>query len=474
MDVTAEVSARIRDIFAEAEVARVVSALRDGAGDGNGDGGGAVSDGGSDSAGVVLNGDKEGAEINSGGGDDNGGGDVLRLVGGTVRDIILGRELGDERDFATPLLPDEVEERLKSADIQTLTMGKDHGTITAVLQTTNGHRHLEITTLREDIETDGRHARVRYTRDWRMDSCRRDFTINALYADAAGRVYDFHGGLEDLAARRVCFVGDAAARIREDYLRVLRFYRFSALMGDFGGDSSARSEACAAAVEGLAGLSGERVWSELRKMLSGERGWVGALGAMESDGVLAGIFPPDHLIDDIAAAAERLYGLEKEVVPTFVEADSGLFRFASLFELIEDHKGLNLLVKGVSGRLHLSRRERDYLGDILSPFKVKASDDLLFRRRVYEQGVERVLHWLILLRTRGVLDDELFGGCVEFLRGWRAVKFPVNGDDLAEALGLGEGPELGRILRELEDWWLLRDCEPDRSACLRHAPTLLH
>ncbi|MDA8031339.1 MAG: hypothetical protein MPK62_09490 [Alphaproteobacteria bacterium] len=143
MDVTAEVSARIRDIFAEAEVARVVSALRDGAGDG----GGAVSDGDSDSAGVVRKGDKEGAEINSGGGDDNDG-DVLRLVGGTVRDIILGRELGDERDFATPLLPDEVEERLKSADIQTLTMGKDHGTITAVLQTTNGHRHLEITTLR--------------------------------------------------------------------------------------------------------------------------------------------------------------------------------------------------------------------------------------------------------------------------------------------------------------------------------------
>ncbi|MGR4000428.1 MAG: CCA tRNA nucleotidyltransferase, partial [Alphaproteobacteria bacterium] len=439
-----DIATRIRAIFAEDEVARICDVLEAG---------------------------------------DNS--EALRLVGGTLRDILLGARLGTDRDFATPLLPDEVESRLSRAGVQTLAIGKSHGTVIAVLPTddlpTAGHRHLEITTLRRDIETDGRHAKVTFTTDWYEDSCRRDFTINALYADKDGKIYDFHEGLQDLEQRRVRFVGDAAARIREDYLRVLRFYRFTALLGDYGGDfgsgASASCAECAAAVGALSQLSGERVWSELKKLLSVERGWVSVLGAMEGDGVLAALLPFDLLISDCAAVARALYELETQLALTFTDAELPLFRFASLFALSDSVEATGVAVKQLADRLHLSRHEQDYLRFVMNPpseEELSLDSDIAWRKPAHRLGKEKTSHRLSLLRVRGALpNNALFADRMDLLHRWNSATLPVNGKDLVTAFNLKEGPELGRILQTLEDWWLAQDCKPDKMRCLEYTRTLL-
>src|SRR5713226_4802519 len=185
------------------------------------------------------------------------GGAVVRFVGGCVRDALLGRAIGDI-DIATPDLPETVLTLLEAASIKAVPTGIAHGTITAVVPP----RHFEITSLRRDVETFGRHARVAFTDDWAADAARRDFTMNALFLDAEGQVFDPVGGLEDLRAGRVRFVGDAEARIREDVLRLLRFYRFHAHYGRGEADEAARA-ACRALAHLLPGLSGDRIAAEL-------------------------------------------------------------------------------------------------------------------------------------------------------------------------------------------------------------------
>src|SRR6185437_3989474 len=189
-------------------------------------------------------------------------GGTARFVGGCVRDTLLGRPIGDI-DIATPLTPDRVLARLKAAGIKAVPTGLVHGTVTAVTP----QRHLEITTLRRDVETDGRHARIAFTADWAADAARRDFTMNALYLDADGNLFDPMGGLADLRAGRVRFVGDAATRIREDVLRLLRFYRFHAQLGRGTADPTARA-ACHALAALLPSLSGERIAAETLKLLA--------------------------------------------------------------------------------------------------------------------------------------------------------------------------------------------------------------
>ena len=188
------------------------------------------------------------------------GGDA-RFVGGVVRNTLLGLAVKDI-DIATPLPPDEVMRRLKRANIRAVPTGIDHGTITAIVD----GRPFEVTTLRRDVSTDGRHAAVTYTTDWREDAARRDFTINALYASADGEIFDYHGGLADLAQGRVRFIGDARARIREDYLRILRLFRFHAWYGKGDIDPDALN-AVAHEKAGLAKLSGERIQQEFLRLL---------------------------------------------------------------------------------------------------------------------------------------------------------------------------------------------------------------
>jgi len=217
-----------------------------------------------------------------------------RFVGGCVRDTLLGRAVGDI-DIATPLTPDEVTRRLNAAGIKVAPTGLTHGTVTAVAS----GKPFEITTLRHDVETDGRHARVAFTDDWAEDAKRRDFTMNALFLEADGAVFDPMGGLGDLRAHRVRFVGDPMTRIREDVLRILRFYRFHAHYGAGEPDPSARV-ACRALAHLLPNLSRERVAAELLKLLAAADP-VPALRLMKEDGVLAQILPEAPRLDQLAA-----------------------------------------------------------------------------------------------------------------------------------------------------------------------------
>ncbi|MEL7171855.1 MAG: CCA tRNA nucleotidyltransferase [Pseudomonadota bacterium] len=215
-----------------------------------------------------------------------GGGETAFLVGGAVRNGLLGLRPGDF-DVATPLLPEEVQRRLVAAGLKAVPTGIDHGTITAVAQGTG----VEVTTLRADLETDGRHATVAFGQSLAADAARRDFTMNALYADATGRVIDPLGGLADLEARRLRFIGAPAERIREDYLRILRFFRFHAWYADPDGGIDAEGlAACAAEAEGIEGLARERIGHEFRRLLAAPDP-APALAAMQAAGILARCLP---------------------------------------------------------------------------------------------------------------------------------------------------------------------------------------
>ncbi len=246
------------------------------------------------------------------------GADAVKIVGGAVRDTLLGLPVTDI-DLATPLLPQEVTRRLEAADIKVIPTGIAHGTVTAIA---SGDHH-EITTLRRDVETDGRRATIAFADDWREDAARRDFTINALYADPlTGAVDDWFGGLADLQAGCVRFIGDAATRIAEDYLRILRFYRFAARFGD-GNLEPVSHAAVTAARQSLKSLSRERIADELTKILSlpDPRAIVGQMAA---DGIFAVILP--ELDPTFAAALDRLLANESATAA----APAALRRLAAL------------------------------------------------------------------------------------------------------------------------------------------------
>src|SRR3984893_6144276 len=220
------------------------------------------------------------------------GGAEARVVGGSVRDALLGRPLGDIA-ITTPAVPERVSELLEKRGIKVVPTGLAHGTVTAIAGTPP--RHFEITTLRRDVETDGRHARVAFDADWAADAARRDFTITAIFLAPDGTIHDPAGGLADLEARRVRFVGDPATRIAEDVLRILRYYRFEARFGTGTGDPAARA-ACRAAAHLLPTLSGERVSQELVKLLETQTP-IAALRMMQEDGVLAVVLPEARHIE---------------------------------------------------------------------------------------------------------------------------------------------------------------------------------
>src|SRR5215204_6128728 len=228
---------------------------------------------------------------------------VARFVGGCVRDALLGLPIADI-DLATPARPEEVIAALEKAGVKAVPTGIEHGTVTAVVTSPGPLRHFEITTLRRDVETDGRHAKVAFDADWAEDAARRDFTINAIFLDPDGTVHDPAGGRVDLAARRVRFVGDPARRIAEDVLRVLRYYRFEARFGSGRGEPAARA-ACREAVRLLPTLSPEQVAQELTRLLA-VADPVPALRMMQEDGVLGAILPEATRLDRLA----RLIALE--------------------------------------------------------------------------------------------------------------------------------------------------------------------
>jgi len=363
-----------------------------------------------------------------------------RFVGGAVRDALLHRVVTDI-DVATPHHAGDVMRRLAAIGIETVPTGLAHGTVTAVL-TGSPPRPVEITTLRRDVETFGRHARVVPIEDWREDALRRDFTMNALYLDPDGSLYDPVGGLSDLRAGRIRFVGDPETRIREDVLRLLRFYRFFAHYGLGEADGEARA-ACRALAALLPGLSAERVAAELLKLLAAPDP-IPTLTMMAADGVLAVLVPEAGGFERLAA----LIAIEPRPDP--------LRRVAALVRV--DRAGATAL----ADRLRLGTAARERLQDLASPpwpFD-PAADEHPRRRALYHLGRE-------LYRDLSLLagDASRASALLAEAERWTPPTFPLRGTDVA-ALGIEPGPRIGRLLRELEVWWEEGDFRADRAACL--------
>jgi poly(A) polymerase len=356
-----------------------------------------------------------------------------RVVGGAVRDALAGREVTDI-DLATPRTPEQVTQALRAAGIRAVPTGLDHGTVTAV----TGGRGFEITTLRCDVETDGRHARVAFTGDWRSDAARRDFTINALSMTQDGAVFDYFDGVADLRAGRVRFVGDPSSRIAEDYLRILRYFRFFARYATGPADPAALS-AIRASLPGLATLSAERVWSELVGILSA-RDPRAAIMLMASLCVLRAVLPEGA---DPA--------LMEHLVAAGAPADP-LLRLAAM--LTGDPLAL-------AARLRLSTAERDRLAALRTgPVPQPGDDDAALRRMLADED-------------RSVLIDRswLAGGAAPEWAALRArlaalsaPRFPLEGRDVL-ALGVAEGPQVGAMLRAVRQWWLEGGCVASAEAC---------
>lgn len=365
------------------------------------------------------------------------GAKTARYVGGAVRDALLGRPVTDI-DVATTLSPAAVMERLEKAGITTVPTGLSHGTVSARL----AHRTIEITTLRRDIDTDGRHARVALIDDWDEDARRRDFTINALYLDQAGKLYDPVGGLADLRAGRVRFIGNPEARIGEDALRLLRFYRFFAHYGSGAADSDARA-ACRKLAVLATRLSSERVRTELMKLLSAPNP-VPALQMMAADGLLAAILPEAVRFDRLA----RLIAVEP--------APDALRRLAALVAI--DKPGATALAR----RLGLTKDERSRLEGLAAPawaIDVNAGETQQ-RRALFKLGRARYRD-LVLLSGDAAQVPRLLA----MADALAIPSFPLKGADVV-ALGVSSGPDISRWLAAIEDWWENRDYAPNRDCCL--------
>lgn len=353
---------------------------------------------------------------------------MARYVGGAVRDGILGLPVADV-DIATRHLPGAVMDRLKAAGIKAVPTGIDHGTVTAVLD----GWPVEITTLRRDVATDGRRATIAYSEDWREDAGRRDFTINALYADPlTGEISDYFGGIEDLAARRIRFIGDPGDRIAEDHLRILRYFRFLARFGEADPDAEAY-RVCVARAPSLMALSRERVADELLKLLVAGNP-VPALRLMADGGIFVPVLPE---IDQAGVArTERLMGREAAagIDP------SALRRLAAL--LPPDMR----VAESVGARLKLSNKARKRLALAHDPAwaALRKPSELAYRI-----GREGAIDRLLLDPDRPVAD-------AASLIAWHRPHLPVSGGDLIRR-GLAAGPDVARALRKVEQMWIDED-----------------
>ena len=379
---------------------------------------------------------------------------TARFVGGCVRDALLGPSAARESadiDLATPSRPEEVVAALEKAGIKVVPSGIAHGTVTAVVSSPGPPRHYEITTLRRDVETDGRRARVAFDADWAEDAARRDFTINAIYLDPDGTLYDPVGGLADLDARHVRFVGEAATRIAEDVLRVLRYYRFWARFGSGEGDPAARA-ACRAAVPLLPRLSAERVARELTGLL-GAQNPVPSLRLMAEDGVLGAILP-----EALVAGAGGLDRLDR-LIAMEPEPDR-LRRLAALAAF--DAEGAARL----AGRLRLSGAWRDRLIGLAPPWPLDPSgDERAQQHTLYRLGAERYRDLAMLIAAAGGMDGARLGELSALAAGWTPPEFPLAGRDVT-ALGIPPGPRIGQLLGDVRTWWEAGDFTADRAACL--------
>jgi poly(A) polymerase len=375
------------------------------------------------------------------------GGIGVRFVGGCVRDAMIGRKISDI-DLATDAPPERVMEFLEAAGLKVIPTGLAHGTVTAV----SGGAPYEITTLRHDVETDGRRAVVAFTDDWEADAARRDFTMNALSLEASGLLHDPFGGIEDLRAGRVRFVGDPRQRLTEDVLRLLRFFRFHAHYGKPPPDGDALA-ACREMAHMLPRLSAERVRVELLKLLAAADP-VPVIRLMRDEGVL------DHFLAQ-ATAIDRLDRMV--TVESGLEQCDPLRRLAALLPVDGD------TARHLAQGLRLSNRERERLEAMAAPgVDLSPSLDGPARRRaLYAIGAEA---WSDLVLSAWAAghdgpDDEGWRDLLNETQGWARPKFSLTGRDVKK-LGVEEGAAVGELLRAAEAWWIEGDFRADRKECL--------
>jgi poly(A) polymerase len=372
------------------------------------------------------------------------GGAEIRFVGGAVRDALLGNPTAQDIDIATPAPPERVVALLQAAGIKVVPTGLAHGTVTAIV----GPHHFEITTLRRDVETYGRHARVAFDADWASDAARRDFTINAIFLDPDGVIFDPVGGLADLALRRVRFVGDPKTRIAEDVLRLLRYYRFEARFGGGAGDPAARA-ACRAAAHLLLTLSAERVAHELMRLLE-SREPVGALQMMRADGVLAVVLPEARRLDRL----RQLLAIEPAPDP--------LRRLAALIEV--NGSGAAALAL----RLRFANAQRERLQRLAQPWSLDPDGDPRARRlALYRLGVDDYRDLALLQAAEGKMTRTRLAELLAIADSWTPPVLPVAGRDVT-ALGIPPGETVGRLLDAVSDWWVAGDFAADRAQCLAY------
>ncbi|HEX4181359.1 MAG TPA: CCA tRNA nucleotidyltransferase [Caulobacteraceae bacterium] len=373
-----------------------------------------------------------------------GGSEAARFVGGCVRDTLTGHPIGDI-DIATPLTPDRVIAALRAAGLKAIPTGVDHGTVTAV----SGGKPFEITTLRRDVETDGRRAVVAFTTDWDEDAQRRDFRLNALYADAEGRLFDPTGeGAADARAGRIVFIGDAEARIREDALRILRFFRFRAWYGK-GEPDAVGLVACERLKGLLTHLSAERIAKELLKLLAADDPRP-AVRLMAATGVLGAILPRAQGIGRF----ERLVGIETDQL---FQCDPDL----RLAALLPDDPAVGA---EVAQALRLSNAQRDRLIAALGTDQriVSWLSPREARRAIYRLGADTFCDRVLLAWSR--IDHPAatpqWRALPPMARSWPRPTFPLTGEQVMAA-GVPKGPLVGAVMREVEDWWIDHDFPDD-------------
>jgi poly(A) polymerase len=392
----------------------------------------------------------------------NADGGEARVAGGAVRNTLMGIAVADV-DIATTLRPEVVVERAQSAGIKAVPTGIEHGTVTLVVD----GRGFEVTTLRRDIETNGRHAVVEFGTDWKADADRRDLTINALYADAGGEVIDLVGGLKDIDSRTVRFIGDPSLRIAEDHLRILRFFRFFAYYGSGRPDADGL-RACARAKDKLSGLSAERVWMETKKLLAAPD-LSRALLWMRQSGVLTEILPESEKwgIDAIhgLVTAEKSLGWQPDP----------MLRLAAIVP--PDVDRLEALAK----RLRLSNADALKLERWAStPMPPDEVTDVGFTRLLYRNGKDGMIARLKLALSSARMAAESdpmamrksarLSQLLSTAESYAKPVFPLSGQDVIAA-GVASGRRVGELLKVVEDFWVARNFVPERDALLEQLKT---
>lgn len=372
-------------------------------------------------------------------------GEQARVVGGAVRNALLRLPVA-EIDVATTAVPDEVVRRVQATGWKAVPTGIEHGTVTVVIDS----HPFEVTTLREDIETFGRKAKVMFGRDWRADAERRDFTVNALSASADGKVFDYVGGLADIAARRVRFIGDPRQRIAEDYLRILRFFRFHAHFAE-GPPDAAGLHACIAARAGLATLSRERVRMELLKLFVAS-GAAPTLSVMSESGLLGPVLGGVPYL----ASFKRMAEVEAALA---LDADA-VRRLGALAVMVSED------AERLSQRLRLTNAESERLLALDGWWRVApASNEQAARALLYHLGPQSFTDRILLAwsHAQAGTDDRAWRELASLPQRWTAPVFPLKSADFTRR-GIRPGPALGATMRAAKEAWIAADFPMNRSA----------